>query len=82
MTHRWIHESFESEESVKTHILPPNVNAHELQNIITDDYSKNCVREFNESVHVYFDLPCAFASTNTHAVTGCNLARNPGGIPI
>ena len=68
-THRWIHESFESEESVKTHILPPNVNAHELQNIITDDYSKNCVREFNESVHVYFDLPCAFASSNTHDKT-------------
>lgn len=64
-THRWIRDSFETEESVKTHILPPNVNAQELQNITIDDHIKNCMREFNESVHVYFDLPCAFASSHT-----------------
>lgn len=51
----WINDQFH--ENIEKHVLPPNMEACELQSVMVDDYIKNQDLVFQHQVHMFFDLP-------------------------
>lgn len=51
----WINNQFD--ETIEKHLLPPNMEACELQSIKVDDHIKIQDVVFQHQVHMFFDLP-------------------------
>ena len=51
----WINNQFD--DHIEKHMLPPNIEAHELQSVAVDDYLKTQDSIFQHQVHMFFDLP-------------------------
>lgn len=60
----WIRNEFE--DSTTTHVLPPNVEAHEMQPIPVDDYLVNRENGFQHMVHAFFNLPYSTARASVN----------------
>lgn len=51
----WINNQFD--DDIQKHVLPPNMEAHELQSVDVDEFIKNQDLIFQHQVHMFFDLP-------------------------
>jgi len=58
----WIRNQFE--DSTATHVLPPNVEAHEMQPISVDDYLMQQENDFQHTVHAFCNLPYSIARSS------------------
>ena len=61
----WVREEFEQDCQTKTHVLPPNMEAHEMQSINLDDYIRIQDQVYDHQVHLFFNLPHAIANTSS-----------------
>jgi len=61
----WVCEEFEQDCQTKTHVLPPNIEAHEMQSINLDDYTRIQDQVYDRQVHLFFNLPHAIANTSS-----------------
>jgi hypothetical protein len=59
----WIQDVFH--DVAETHVLPPNVEAHEMQKMEVDEFLLAQDSNFMHAVHVFFDLPY---SVSVHSV--------------
>ena len=54
----WVKDVFQEEaDNAKVHMLPPNMDVHELQPMQTNQFIEYCHNHYNNAVHMFFDMP-------------------------
>ena len=62
--HFWVQDQFNDADFIR-HILPPNMEATEMQQIVIDDYFLQQSGWFDHAVHMFFDLPYSITTQST-----------------
>jgi hypothetical protein len=61
----WVREEFEQDAQTKTHVLPPNMEANEMQGITVDEFIRVQHQLYDHQVHLLFNLPHAITNISS-----------------